>query len=97
MEKPAKTFVSILLFVLAVEICVAQHWSYGLQPGGKRNAENAVGSFPEVGSGRKTTCWLSWAPFPVKDASEEEGTEALLSTCTCLLPPRHADLHIHCH
>lgn len=55
MEKPRKIFVSILLFVLSVEICLAQHWSYGLQPGGKRNAENVVGSFQEVGSGCKTT------------------------------------------
>ncbi|NWR65415.1 GON1 protein, partial [Bucorvus abyssinicus] len=63
MEKPRKIFVSILLFVLSVEICLAQHWSYGLQPGGKRNAENVVGSFQEIanemeklGEVQKTEC-----------------------------------------
>ncbi|NXT55669.1 GON1 protein, partial [Pluvianellus socialis] len=48
MEKPRKIFVSVLLFVVSVEICLAQHWSYGLQPGGKRNAENLVESFQEI-------------------------------------------------
>lgn len=48
MEKSRKIFVSVLLFVMSVEICLAQHWSYGLQPGGKRNAENLVESFQKV-------------------------------------------------
>ncbi|KFQ19830.1 Progonadoliberin-1, partial [Merops nubicus] len=48
MEKSREIFVSVLLFVLSVEICLAQHWSYGLQPGGKRNAENLVESFQEI-------------------------------------------------
>ncbi|EMP30498.1 Progonadoliberin-1 [Chelonia mydas] len=43
-----KLFVSFLLFILSVEICLAQHWSYGLQPGGKRDAENLVESFQEL-------------------------------------------------
>ncbi|XP_026718887.1 progonadoliberin-1 [Athene cunicularia] len=50
MEKSRKIFVSVLLFVMAVEICLAQHWSYGLQPGGKRNAENLVESLQEIAS-----------------------------------------------
>uniref|UniRef100_K7FGD0 Progonadoliberin-1 n=2 Tax=Pelodiscus sinensis TaxID=13735 RepID=K7FGD0_PELSI len=50
MEKTQKFFVSLLLFVLSVEICLAQHWSYGLQPGGKRDAENLVESFQEIAS-----------------------------------------------
>ncbi|KFO87853.1 Progonadoliberin-1, partial [Buceros rhinoceros silvestris] len=53
MEQPGKIFVSILLLVLSVEICLAQHWSYGLQPGGKRNAENVVGSFQEIANERE--------------------------------------------
>ncbi|XP_009507454.1 progonadoliberin-1 [Phalacrocorax carbo] len=48
MEKSRKIFVSVLLFVMSVEICWAQHWSYGLQPGGKRSAENLVESFQEI-------------------------------------------------
>ena len=50
MKKSRKIFVSVLLFVMSVEICLAQHWSYGLQPGGKRNAENLAESFQEVGA-----------------------------------------------
>ncbi|NXK07081.1 GON1 protein, partial [Herpetotheres cachinnans] len=63
MEKSRKIFVSVLLFVMSVEICLAQHWSYGLQPGGKRNAENLVESFQEIanemeklGEVQKTEC-----------------------------------------
>ncbi|NXS95902.1 GON1 protein, partial [Jacana jacana] len=48
MQKSRKTFVGVLLFVLSVEICLAQHWSYGLQPGGKRNSENLVEPFQEI-------------------------------------------------
>ncbi|NXW91437.1 GON1 protein, partial [Alopecoenas beccarii] len=40
--------VGALLFVLSVEACSAQHWSYGLQPGGKRNAENLLESLQEI-------------------------------------------------
>ncbi|XP_074020246.1 progonadoliberin-1 [Numenius arquata] len=50
MEKSRKICVGVLLFVMSVEICLAQHWSYGLQPGGKRNAENLVESFQEMAS-----------------------------------------------
>ncbi|KFO96215.1 Progonadoliberin-1, partial [Calypte anna] len=53
MEMSRKIFVSALLFVLYVEICSAQHWSYGLQPGGKRNAENLVGSYQEIANERE--------------------------------------------
>ncbi|NXD68798.1 GON1 protein, partial [Eolophus roseicapillus] len=63
MEKSRKIFVSLLLFVLSVEICSAQHWSYGLQPGGKRSAENMMESFQEaandmerVGEVQRTEC-----------------------------------------
>ncbi|NXE53469.1 GON1 protein, partial [Dromaius novaehollandiae] len=48
MEKSRKIFISVVLLIAAVEICLAQHWSYGLQPGGKRNAENLVESFQEI-------------------------------------------------
>ncbi|NXJ89017.1 GON1 protein, partial [Corythaixoides concolor] len=48
MDKSRKILVSVLLFVVSLEICLAQHWSYGLQPGGKRNAENLAESFQEM-------------------------------------------------
>jgi len=57
MEKSRKIFASVLLFLLSVEICLAQHWSYGLQPGGKRNAENLAESIQEVGSVKQPCCF----------------------------------------
>ncbi|XP_010214706.1 PREDICTED: progonadoliberin-1 [Tinamus guttatus] len=48
MEKCRKILLSVVLLLAAVEICLAQHWSYGLQPGGKRNAENLAESFQEI-------------------------------------------------
>ncbi|KFZ59256.1 Progonadoliberin-1, partial [Podiceps cristatus] len=33
MEKWRKISVTVILLVMSVEICLAQHWSYGLQPG----------------------------------------------------------------
>ncbi|XP_054853317.1 progonadoliberin-1 [Eublepharis macularius] len=39
---------SFLLLLLCVAIGSAQHWSYGLQPGGKRDAENLIESFQEI-------------------------------------------------
>uniref|UniRef100_A0A8C8VN35 Progonadoliberin-1 n=1 Tax=Pelusios castaneus TaxID=367368 RepID=A0A8C8VN35_9SAUR len=50
MEKTRKLFLNLLMFVVSVEICLAQHWSYGLQPGGKRDAENMAESFQEIAS-----------------------------------------------
>ncbi|NXS29163.1 GON1 protein, partial [Pomatostomus ruficeps] len=29
-------------------LCLAQHWSYGLQPGGKRSAQALLGPFQEI-------------------------------------------------
>ncbi|NXE97202.1 GON1 protein, partial [Menura novaehollandiae] len=48
MEKSRKILASVLLFVLSVGMCLAQHWSYGLQPGGKRSAEDLLGPFQEI-------------------------------------------------
>ncbi|XP_061448793.1 progonadoliberin-1 [Rhineura floridana] len=41
-------FSSSFLLVISLTICSAQHWSYGLQPGGKRDAENLIESFQEI-------------------------------------------------
>ncbi|NXN68097.1 GON1 protein, partial [Himantopus himantopus] len=77
MEKSGKIFASVLLFVLSVEICLAQHWSYGLQPGGKRNAENLVESFQEItndmeklGEVEKTECPGSYRPSRFRGLKE---------------------------
>ncbi|XP_005058078.1 PREDICTED: progonadoliberin-1 [Ficedula albicollis] len=48
MEKPRRMVASVLLCVLATGLCLAQHWSYGLQPGGKRSAQVLLGPFQEV-------------------------------------------------
>ncbi|XP_060139052.1 progonadoliberin-1 [Zootoca vivipara] len=47
-EKIGMLFASSFLLVISLTICSAQHWSYGLQPGGKRNAENMIESFQEI-------------------------------------------------
>uniref|UniRef100_A0A8C9G1E9 Progonadoliberin-1 n=1 Tax=Pavo cristatus TaxID=9049 RepID=A0A8C9G1E9_PAVCR len=71
MEKSRKVLVGALLFTTSVAICLAQHWSYGLQPGGKRNAENLVGSFQEVGSGLQSSSHFCYDPLSVLDASKK--------------------------
>ncbi|NXF75302.1 GON1 protein, partial [Sclerurus mexicanus] len=50
MEKPRKIFAGVLLLVLSVGMCLAQHWSFGLQPGGKRSTQDLLGSFQEIAS-----------------------------------------------
>ncbi|NWI90124.1 GON1 protein, partial [Pitta sordida] len=46
MEKSRKVFV--LLLALCVGLCSAQHWSFGLQPGGKRSTEELLGPLQEI-------------------------------------------------
>ncbi|NWU64516.1 GON1 protein, partial [Pterocles burchelli] len=77
MEKSRKIFASILLLVMAVETCLAQHWSYGLQPGGKRNAEDLAESFQEIanevdkpGEVQKTDCPGSYQHSRFRDLKE---------------------------
>ncbi|NWQ60403.1 GON1 protein, partial [Neopipo cinnamomea] len=48
MEMSRKAFASVLLLVVSVGICLAQHWSFGLQPGGKRSTEDLGGTFQEI-------------------------------------------------
>ena len=50
MEPIPKLLAGLLLLTLCVVGCSSQHWSYGLRPGGKRNAENVIDSFQEVSS-----------------------------------------------
>ncbi|XP_007428205.1 progonadoliberin-1 [Python bivittatus] len=39
---------SCFLLLISLSICCAQHWSYGFQPGGKRDVENLIDSFQEI-------------------------------------------------
>ncbi|XP_022450743.2 progonadoliberin-1 [Delphinapterus leucas] len=48
MEPSPKLLAGLILLTLCVVGCSSQHWSYGLRPGGKRNAENVLDSFQEV-------------------------------------------------
>ncbi|NXQ20048.1 GON1 protein, partial [Peucedramus taeniatus] len=48
MEEPRRMVASVLLCVLATGLGLAQHWSYGLQPGGKRSAQALLGPFQEA-------------------------------------------------
>ncbi|NWV76715.1 GON1 protein, partial [Dasyornis broadbenti] len=48
MEKSRKLLASVLLCILAVGMCLAQHWSFGLQPGGKRSPQELLGPFQEI-------------------------------------------------
>lgn len=42
---------TVLLCALCLGLCLAQHWSFGLQPGGKRSPQDLLGPFQEVGPG----------------------------------------------
>ncbi|XP_006864438.1 PREDICTED: progonadoliberin-1 [Chrysochloris asiatica] len=48
MEPTPKLLAGLILLTLCVVGCFSQHWSYGLRPGGKRNAENLIDSFQEI-------------------------------------------------
>ncbi|XP_002914474.2 progonadoliberin-1 isoform X1 [Ailuropoda melanoleuca] len=48
MEPIPKLIAGLLLLTLCVVGCSGQHWSYGLRPGGKRNAEKLIDSFQEI-------------------------------------------------
>ncbi|NXU90461.1 GON1 protein, partial [Xiphorhynchus elegans] len=50
MGKSRKIFAGVLLLVLSVGMCLAQHWSFGLQPGGKRSTKDLLGPFQEITS-----------------------------------------------
>ncbi|KAK1342410.1 hypothetical protein QTO34_015175 [Cnephaeus nilssonii] len=47
MEPIPKLLAGLILLTLCVVSCSSQHWSYGLRPGGKRNAENLIDLFQE--------------------------------------------------
>uniref|UniRef100_A0A8D0E7B5 Progonadoliberin-1 n=1 Tax=Salvator merianae TaxID=96440 RepID=A0A8D0E7B5_SALMN len=47
MEKTGTLFTRFFLVAISLTVCSTQHWSFGLQPGGKRDAENLIESFQE--------------------------------------------------
>ncbi|NXT76077.1 GON1 protein, partial [Zapornia atra] len=75
MGQSRKILVSVLLLALSLGICLAQHWSYGLQPGGKRSAENLAESFQEtanenVGEAQQSDCPGSYQHPRLSDLKE---------------------------
>uniref|UniRef100_A0A4X2JXQ7 Progonadoliberin n=2 Tax=Vombatus ursinus TaxID=29139 RepID=A0A4X2JXQ7_VOMUR len=48
MELAPKLLAGCLLLTVCVMISSGQHWSYGLRPGGKRDADNLIESFQEM-------------------------------------------------
>ncbi|XP_051838852.1 progonadoliberin-1 [Antechinus flavipes] len=48
MELSRKLLAGCLLLTVCVMISSGQHWSYGLRPGGKRDADNVIDSFQEM-------------------------------------------------
>lgn len=61
MQPILKLLAGLTLLALCVVGCSSQHWSYGLRPGGKRNAENLIDSFKEVSlSQLQNKTWLTW-------------------------------------
>ncbi|XP_066217199.1 progonadoliberin-1 isoform X1 [Saccopteryx leptura] len=46
--QPIPKLLAGLIMLTCMLGCSSQHWSYGLRPGGKRNAENLINSFEEV-------------------------------------------------
>nr|XP_033804020.1 progonadoliberin-1 [Geotrypetes seraphini] len=48
MQMDRKLMIRLFFIVISLEICCAQHWSYGLRPGGKRDSEMLMDSYQEV-------------------------------------------------
>ncbi|NXG21450.1 GON1 protein, partial [Grallaria varia] len=53
MEKSRRILAGVLLLVLSMGMCLAQHWSFGLQPGGKRSTKDLLGPFQEIANERE--------------------------------------------
>ncbi|NXH60045.1 GON1 protein, partial [Rhabdornis inornatus] len=77
MEKSRRMVASVLLCVLAMGLCLAQHWSYGLQPGGKRSAQVLLGPFQEAANEmekleevQQSECPGSYQNSRIKDLKE---------------------------
>ncbi|XP_031217606.1 progonadoliberin-1 isoform X1 [Mastomys coucha] len=69
-----KLIAAVLLLTVCLEVCSSQHWSYGLRPGGKRNTEDLVDSFQEMGKEvdqmaepQHLECTVHWPRSPLRD------------------------------
>ncbi|XP_071068038.1 progonadoliberin-1 [Dasypus novemcinctus] len=74
MTQIARLLAGFTLLTLCVVGCSGQHWSYGLRPGGKRNAENFVDSFQEIAKEigqleepQHFKCTVHQPPSPLRD------------------------------
>lgn len=77
MEPVPKRLAGLILLALCVVGCSGQHWSYGLRPGGKRNAENLINSFREVSlSHPQKQTWLIWL-------NDQIQLVTILTFCVC--------------
>ncbi|NXB26303.1 GON1 protein, partial [Rhagologus leucostigma] len=77
MEESRRMVAGALLCVLCVGLCLAQHWSYGLQPGGKRSAGDLLGPFQEIanemkksGEVQQSECPCSYQNSRIRDLKE---------------------------
>ncbi|NXO82002.1 GON1 protein, partial [Sitta europaea] len=77
MEKPRRMVATVLLCVLAMGLCLAQHWSYGLQPGGKRSAQVLLAPAQEIANemekleeGQQSECPGSYQNSRIRDLKE---------------------------
>lgn len=70
--------VSVLLCVMAVGLGLAQHWSFGLQPGGKRSPEVLPWApLQEVGAGLGKQPKKGDKPVPVPQTPPDLGINTL--------------------
>ncbi|NWV18521.1 GON1 protein, partial [Origma solitaria] len=86
MESSGKLWATVLLCVLALGMCLGQHWSFGLQPGGKRSPQELLGPFQEIGNemeklgeARQSEC-----PGSEQDPRLRELREAVVSDGGCV-------------
>ncbi|NXJ18376.1 GON1 protein, partial [Dicrurus megarhynchus] len=77
MEKSRRIVASALLCVLCVGLSLAQHWSYGLQPGGKRSAgellaplQEIANEMEELGEVQQSECPGSYQNSRIRDLKE---------------------------
>ncbi|XP_055284124.1 progonadoliberin-1 [Moschus berezovskii] len=77
MEPTPKYLAGLILLTLCVVGCSGQHWSYGLRPGGKRNAENVIDSFQEIAKEveqpvepKRCGCIVHQSHSPLRDLKE---------------------------
>ncbi|NWX35219.1 GON1 protein, partial [Notiomystis cincta] len=86
MEKSSSMVASVLLCALSVGLCLAQHWSFGLQPGGKRSAELLLGPSQEIANEMEKLeeVQQSECPGPYQNSRIRDLKEAMVSNVVFL-------------